>query len=52
MDTPMTLLAMAFSMGAVAYGSLSSNTWRNTAITWGLIAIGIVIFGINSMMHI
>jgi hypothetical protein len=52
MDTLMTLMAMAFSMSAVAFGSLSKNTWRNTAITWGLIAIGIVIFGINILTHV
>ena len=46
MGTFMVILAMAFSMGAVTVGSTTKDGWKNTAITWALLIVGIVLFGI------
>ena len=46
MNVILVILAMAFCMGAVTVGSTTKDCWKNTAITWALLIVGIVLFGI------
>ena len=49
MGTFLVILAMAFYMGAVATGSnfiKFKNEWKCVAVTYSLLIIGAVIFGI------
>ena len=46
MNVILVILAMAFCMGAVTVGSTTKDGWKNTAITWALLIVGIVLFGI------
>jgi hypothetical protein len=45
MNTVMIILAVIFLVAAILVGSFTENTWRNTAITWGLLSVGAVLFG-------
>ena len=46
MNIILIILAMAFCMTAVACGAVTEDSWKNTAITWALLIVGIVLFGI------
>ena len=46
MNTILVLVAAIFLMAAILVGSFTENTWKNCAITWALLAVGVVIFGI------
>ena len=46
MSTVTLLVAVAFFVAAIIVGSTTENTWRNCAIAWALLAVGVVIFGI------
>ena len=46
MNTIMVLVAIAFFVAAILVGAFTANTWKNTSITWALLSIGAVIFGI------
>lgn len=40
------MVAAVFFIAAIIVGSITDNTWKNVGITWGLLSIGIVLFGI------
>ena len=46
MSTITLTLAVIFLVAAIIVGSITENTWRNTAITWGLLSVGAVLFGL------
>ena len=46
MEKILMLLAVAFFVAAIIVGSVADNTWRNTGITWVLLAVGCVSMGI------
>ena len=46
MNTILVLVAAAFFVAAILVGAFTENTWRNCAIAWALLAVGVVIFGI------
>ena len=46
MSTITLLIAVAFFVAAVLVGSTTENTWKNCAITWALLSVGAVLFGI------
>ena len=46
MNVILVILAMAFCMTAVACGAVAEDSWKNTAITWALLIVGIVLFSI------
>ena len=46
MNVILVILAMAFCMIAIVCGATSEDSWKNTAITWALLIVGIVLFGI------
>ena len=46
MNTILVLVAAIFLVAAILVGSFTENTWKNCAITWALLAVGVVIFGI------
>ena len=41
------MVAAIFFVAAIIVGSITDNTWKNVSITWGLLSIGIVLFGIT-----
>ena len=43
----LVILAAIFLVAAVLVGSISENTWRNVAITWALLSVGAILFGIT-----
>ena len=47
MNTITLLIAVIFFVAAIIIGSFSDNTWKNTAITWALLSVGITMFGIT-----
>ena len=47
MNVILIILAMAFCMTAVACGAVTEDSWKNAAITWALLIVGIVLFGIT-----
>lgn len=46
MSNCMVLMAVMFFMAAIIVGLFTENNWRNTAITWGLLSVGAVLFGL------
>lgn len=40
------LVAVAIIVAAIIVAISTDNSWRNVGITWGLLAIGAVFFGI------
>ena len=40
------LVAIAIIVAAIIVAISTDNSWRNVGITWGLLAIGSVLFGI------
>ena len=47
MNNILTLIAVAFFVAAIIVGTFTESTWRNTAITWALLSVGAVMFGIT-----
>lgn len=41
------LIAIAIFVVTIIVAIFTDNSWRNVGITWGLLAIGIVFFGIT-----
>lgn len=39
-------VALLFLISAILVGAFTKNIWRNTLLTWALLSIGIVFFGI------
>lgn len=46
MEKILMLLAVAFFVAAIISGSITTNTWKNTALTWAFLVAGITVFGI------
>ena len=46
MNTILLIIALAFFVGAIIVGSITSDSWKSTGITWTLLIIGIIIFAI------
>ena len=46
MDKLLIILSAIFCLIAIGVGSLTEDSWRSTAITYGFLAIGIVLFGV------
>lgn len=47
MGNIIVMVAVIFFVAAIIVGSITDNTWKNVGITWGLLSIGIVLFGIT-----
>ena len=43
----LVILAAVFLVAAILVGSISENTWKNCGITWALLLIGAILFGIT-----
>lgn len=43
----LVILAAIFLVAAILVGSISENTWKNCGITWALLLIGAVLFGVT-----
>ena len=43
----LVILAAIFLVAAVLVGSISENTWKNCGITWALLAVGALFFGLT-----
>jgi hypothetical protein len=43
----LVILAAIFLVAAILMGSISENTWKNCGITWVLLFIGVILFGIT-----
>jgi hypothetical protein len=46
MGNIMILIAVICFVAAIITGSVTENTWRNTAMTWSILSVGITLFGI------
>lgn len=46
MNTILVLTAMLLFMASIVVGFTTSDSWRNTGITWSLLLAGIMLFGI------
>ena len=46
MNNLLILIAVGFFLAAIIVGTFTDNTWKNTAITWTLLFIGSITFGI------
>ena len=46
MNNMVLLVAVMFFVAAIIVGSVTDNTWKNAALTWGLLSVGSVLFGI------
>jgi hypothetical protein len=46
MENILITVAVIFFVAAVLVGSFTESTWKNTGITWALLSIGIILFGI------
>ena len=40
------MLAMVIWMVAIAFACFTDNSWKNVGISWGLLAVGSMFFGI------
>ena len=40
------IIAVIFFVAAIIIGSITSDSWKSTSITWGCLLIGITLFGI------
>ena len=47
MSTITLLIAVAFFVAAIIVGSTTENTWGNVAITWALLSVGALFFGLT-----
>ena len=46
MNTVLLIIAIIFFVAAIIIGSITSDSWKSTGITWGCLLIGITLFGI------
>jgi hypothetical protein len=46
MATYLVIIAMVIWMVAIAFASLTNNSWKNVGISWGLLVLGSLFFGI------
>ena len=46
MADTLVLIAVIILVAAVILGTFTKSTWRNVGITWSLLAIGAVLYGI------
>ena len=46
MGTILVIMAVILGVAAITFGILSEDTWKNLGITWGLLALGWLLFGI------
>ena len=46
MDNLFVILSAIFCCTAVGVGGWTEDSWKSTAITYGFLAIGIVLFGV------
>ena len=47
MNTVCIIIAVIFFVAAIVSGAFTPNTWKYTGISWGLLAVGILFFGIG-----
>jgi len=46
MNTILLIIAVIFFVAAIIIGSVTSDSWKSTGITWGCIIIGSILFGV------
>ena len=46
MNTVLLIIAIIFFVAAIIIGSITSDSWKSTSITWGCLLIGIILFSV------
>ena len=46
MNTILLIIAVIFFVAAIIIGSVTSDSWKSTGITWVCLLIGRILFGI------
>lgn len=46
MNTILLIIAVIFFVAAIIIGSITSDNWKSTGITWACLLIGIILFSI------
>ena len=46
MENILALIAVGLFVASITTGIFTENTWKNTVITWALLAAGMAVFGV------